>query len=105
KQAGATGRGKTQARTWNRAWLARRPIAVVGEALRAAALRVSRGAAADRLPWRTVDAITRAIRDGDGTVREWMLRGVRIVIDAKTVRVQAVKKGRQGRRAAASRAI
>ncbi len=100
----ASGRGKSHALTWNRAWLARRPVAVVGEAVRAAALRVSGGAARDHLPWRTVDAITRAVRDGDGTVREWMLHGARIVIDAKTVRVEAVKKAGQGRRVAASRA-
>lgn len=72
----------------DRAALAAAPRAVAHAVLRGAAVRA--GAGADRLGWRTGDAIVSAIRDGVGGERRYAWGGAAVVVTATVVRIELV---------------
>lgn len=76
---------------WPRDMLRAEPAVVVGEGLRAAALRLREGAGADRLTSRVVRPAVDAVRDDSTEPRafEWA-GGVRIEVTAREVRIAAV---------------
>lgn len=72
--------------TWRRDDLRRERAVVVGEGLRRAALRLTRGVGADRLGARRVEQAVRAIRDDDGRRRAFQWPGgVRLDLTGRTV--------------------
>jgi len=81
--------------TWRRDDLRRERAVVVGEGLRRAALRLTRGVGADRLGARRVEQAVRAIRDDEGRGRAFQWPGgVRLDLtrEAVTMRIDANQK-------------